>query len=165
MAVIHYESFDGVTAPAVPSGWTFNASLVTTSSPTYSIVPTSSPNVLYLPSTSGASQYFATYGTPDAVGGDVTVYANVAFPPTSHPLSASVVGRGSSSSLGTGSTYYETRFDAFNTQILLVANVSGTTTTLATVSMASYTAGLWYTVAMLLNGATQQVTVQRMTDG
>jgi len=69
--VIKYENWDGVTAPAIPFGWSVSTPIVTTASPGGGIGPISSPNVLACPSQLSATNWAAVWGTVDGAGGNV----------------------------------------------------------------------------------------------
>ena len=75
-SLIHYEGWDGATAPSIPAGWTVSAPLATSSSPTGGISPLSSPNVLACATSGSNTHYPATYSVADAAGGNVLVYAS-----------------------------------------------------------------------------------------
>jgi hypothetical protein len=164
--MIFTEAFDSVTAPARPSGWNFDAVLVTSASLLGGITPTSSPNVLTTNAPGDESHYYGTYGSPDIVGGDVTVSVRTNAVSTSHPQSVGLMARGSTSNLGTGSpTYYWARFDIFTLGIVLYKVVSGTPTSLGSVTAASVTLPEWYTPEFALTGTTLEVFLSRASDG
>src|ERR1700728_2266394 len=75
MGLIHFENWDGVTAPNIPSGWNISADLVTATS---GATPISSPNFLKLPAASSGTQT-ATWGTLDGNLGNVQIVGNVQF--------------------------------------------------------------------------------------
>ena len=74
-SLIAYESWDGVSAPALPSDWSFGVGnpLVTSSSPTGGITPLSAPNVLACLATGDNTHWAAIWQTPDSTGGNVLV--------------------------------------------------------------------------------------------
>jgi hypothetical protein len=72
MALTVSENFDGVTAPATPSGWTFGSPIATTTSPVYSL-----NNSAGLSSGTASTNYFAMYSTGDAATNSWTIRAKI----------------------------------------------------------------------------------------
>lgn len=168
MALIKLENFDGVTAPAVPSGWTFDASLVTTASFLGGVTPTSSPNTAAVIANAALTNFFGTFGTIDSVAGFVSVQANfncsAAFAST--PAVFGLTARSSVNAVvQASSTFYWLKLTvAAAGQFQLLSVTAGTPTTLATVNSASLAAATWYQVLFTLNGTMLQASCQRLTD-
>jgi hypothetical protein len=160
------QNWDGVTAPAQPSGWNYSsASLITTSSLSAGISPTSNPNVLELAATATNASSFATYATADGNGGNVAAQANFAVTSFGHTCSGGLIVRASTAAIvQNSSTFYWAILDLFNAQVTLCAVVAGSLTTLATVGTSSLAAGMWYGMALACSGTAISVTVQRLSD-
>lgn len=156
MGVIHYENWDGASAPALPSGWNSTGDWATTTAGP----PLTAPNAVTLPGGSGPQAL--TWATLDGNGGDVSVAGTTNDPSPFASLSyASVFARCSASSLVFGtSNYYEARIDYQNSQVLLISHVGATATTIGTVSSVTWTSGGWYYPTLICNGTTISVQVQ-----
>lgn len=66
MAFTFSETWDGVTAPALPTGWNYDAPFVTSTTNAYS-----SPNGLKVGTVTAGVVYYATYATADPGGGQI----------------------------------------------------------------------------------------------
>ena len=159
------QNFDGVTAPALPSGWTFDARMQTSTS--YS---TSSPNALELVATTSATYGFATFNTLDGNWGNVVVQCNLLYDPLpglTGDAIAGVVARASATPIVTTSgSFYLAVLDFVGAQVRLYSYVSGTATAIATLNVSGgFTATAWYALSMALNGSQITVSVQRLSDG
>jgi len=166
--LIHYENWDGVTAPAIPSGWTAASQLVTSSSPTGGITPLSSPNVLQFQSLNTPTHYAATYGTADNATGNVLVEASFAAAAVAVlGQTFGVFARGSAYPLLPGSSsYYWATLSPSAMACSLFAVVGGTQTPIGAVALgASLSAGAWYQLQLSCQGSTIAVTVVRASDG
>jgi hypothetical protein len=164
MALIHYENWDGVVPPAIPSGWSVAAQYTTTTA-AHGITPTSSPNMLaFTPST--ASTYFATYGTADTTSGNVAVQANINLAQISgESARLGVTARGSAATLNLSSTStYAAWIDYINGVIACSKIVNGTETILFNPPI-SLTVATWYTLYLTVNNSQLTVSIQRITDG
>jgi hypothetical protein len=149
------------------TGWSIDPAITTTTTP-YATTPFSSPNVL-TNSTVGAWKY-ATYQTPDANNGDVTVTGTFAqdehffpSPPYTGYWGWSVFARGSSSTLSGSTTQYEGRI-TFDSQVAAIyADVAGTQTELGWANF-TITRATWFQMSLQLAGAALNLSVQRMSD-
>ena len=162
MTVLHTENWSGATPPSPPTGWTFGGSLITTApGPT----PVSGSNLIELPPANSAYSV-ATWGTADTNSGNVSVVGTGQFGGSSDDGAFSVLGRGSASTLTYGSSsFYEANLDAGTGVAALNKNVSGTPTTLASVSGVTLSGSVWYQTSLFLSAATQAVIFQRLSDG
>jgi hypothetical protein len=162
MALVHYESWDGVTAPAVPGGWTAGTGWAT-STVAYSFTPTSSPNMAaFTPSSNGT--YYLTYGTTDGNSGNCVVQANVgSFGTIGNNVRLGVTARGSSATPGGSATMYTGWIDYGIGAAGISKIVSGTETAIATTNTTSLTAN-WFTLFFQLNGASLELIVIRLSD-
>ena len=163
MSLIHGENWDGVTAPATPTGWNVSAFIVTATS---GATPLSSPNMLSLPAGSAGSEII-TYATQDGNSGNVTVQGTVQFGTggSSGNSWGSVVARGNSATLSySSSTFYELAFSGENGDLEINKVVAGTSTNLASVSISSISTGVWYRISLTLVGASLSATAQRLSD-
>jgi hypothetical protein len=164
MALIHYENWDGVTAPTIPAGWNVGVGFAT-STAAHGITPTSSPNyLLFTPSS--ATTFFATYGTADGSGGNCTVSSNLQFfQVTGLHGRMGVTARGSASTLNLSSTStYAAWVDFSANTTALVTIVSGTETPFYTYGI-PLTPGDWYTMFLTCNGTFISYMIQRFSDG
>ena len=168
MSILHYENWDGASPPAAPSGWTFQSGsgLITTASgPT----PISSPNMIEQPA-AAIGTFAAIWNTQDGVGGNVTVQGTGLFFGSSglSTVDFGVFGRASSATNPYSGTCYQARMagDGGGTgECDLLQYISGTPTTLASVSISSVSYDLWYQITLTLNGTAHNVAIQRLTDG
>ena len=162
------QSWDLVTPPAIPAGWTVDSPIATTTQTggVASITPTSSPNMLALLASGTNSHYFATYGTTDGNGGNVTVQANFNAPSVTNNHTWGLTARGSASALNvTSTTFYWLQFSAYRGEMLIYKMVSGTQTSLATLSSITISVPVWYTLYLTCTGSTISGSVQRASDG
>jgi len=159
------QNFDGVTAPALPTGWTFDARMVTSTN-----FFTSSPNALELVATTSTTYGFATYNTVDGAGGNVMVACNLLYDPIpglTGDAIAGVVARASATPIVTASgNFYLGYIDFVGWVVRVFAYVGGTGTALKTLAVAGgFTANAWYALTMTVNGTQIGVSVQRLADG
>jgi hypothetical protein len=163
MSLIHSENFDGLTPPALPSGWNFGTGYVSTALE-LGVTPTSSPNMLANPPAS-TTTYFGTYATADTNSGNVIVQANVNFFSAASPgPRVGLTARGTASTLNLSSTSNYSAWIDFNAGSAGISKiVSGTETTLGSVSTTF--SATWYTVIFTLNGTSLELAVQRVSDG
>jgi hypothetical protein len=175
MSVIKAENWDGVTAPAVPTGWNVSANLATA---TGTVI--SAPNALALASGAGAADNYATWGTADTSSGNVSVYALFYFTTLvgggpGFGNRCGVAARGSTSSLNSSATTQYVGWLTTDTasaskgQLSISKFTSGTEFGLsAGVSLAganNVQAATWYLVRLDLNGSSLILSCQRQTDG
>lgn len=165
MSTLLSDGFDGVTAPALPTGYTFGAGISTTASPSGGITPTSSPNVLVLSPTGTNVHIFSAYNTPDSNSGDVTVQVN-GNATGGGRQAFGVFARASSASIsGSSGTFYWAVFDpVFNNELDLYKIVSGTQTLIVSV-VAVGPLPEWYQIAFSPVGSALTVTVQDLGSG
>jgi hypothetical protein len=165
-SLIHYEGWDGVSAPSIPPGWTVSPPLATSSSPTGGISPLSSPNVLACASTGSNTHYPAAYSVADGGAGNVLVYASFSAASTTNNQTFGVFARGSAYPLViTSSTYYWAQLSPNGATCKLYAVVGGMQTALATVSGITLSDDVWYQIQLNCQQSTITVTVSRASDG
>jgi hypothetical protein len=160
------QNWDGVTAPALPSGWTYGSGLSTTSTFFASIVPTSSPNAL-VTGVGGALQ-FATYGTLDGAGGNVSVSANFNETTAANAARFGVFLRSNANpTVSTTSTFYslEVQLTPGGNTLSLFKTVLGSYATIAGVNLTSWNVPGWYQLTLTASGTSLTGTVQRLLDG
>lgn len=164
---IKQEDFDGVTAPALPSGWTFGSPLATDASPPGGITPISSPNVLALNAPGNNTHYYGTYGTADSNGGAVSVsgYFNAGGTTNNQTFGLTLRGNASDLSLS-GKTYLWVQLSPFVLACRVYKVVSGTQTLLHSVTLSSLAVPAWYQMTATDDASNNvNVTVQRVSDG
>jgi hypothetical protein len=166
-SLIHHESWDGVTAPSIPAGWTVSSPVKTDASPTGGISPLSSLNVLACATSGTNTHYPATYSTPDSAGGIVLVMASFNAATTTNNQTFGVFARGSAYPLViASSTFYWAQLSPNGLTCRLYSVVGGTQTVLATVILgASLSTNLWYNVSLQCEGSSITVQVTRASDG
>jgi len=166
VGLIHYESWDGVVAPAIPAGWTVASPAVTTATLLGGNVPVTAPNVLKV-SSGGATHCPATFGTADNAGGNVLVQADFVGTPTASAQTVGLFARGSANPIVlSSSTYYWVTLSAANEQLILYKVISGTATALATVSTGAGLSGdEWYSVQFSAEANVLAVTVTDLGSG
>jgi hypothetical protein len=158
------QNWDGVTPPAIPGGWNVSGTFTTVAPG--SITPVSSPNVLeFSPSTN--SSYFATYGTADGNSGNVIVSAYVAIVPgAGNQCRMGVTARCSASTMNLTSTSAYLAWLDWGAQTIGIGKVvSGTFTSIGSLSVASPPTSAWVWLALTLNATALQLQVQRYSDG
>lgn len=165
--LIHYENWDGVTAPAIPSGWTVSSPLETTSSPTGGVSPLSSPNVLGATPGGSNSHLPATYSVADGNSGNVLVYASFAAASTSNNQTFGVFARASAYPVVIGSsTFYWAQLSTSGQVCRLYGVVGGVESNLASVDTGFLLAdGIWYQLQLSCEQSTISVSVSRASDG
>jgi len=163
--VIKYENWDGVTAPAIPFGWSVSTPIVTTASPGGGIGPISSPNVLACPSQLSATNWAAVWGTVDGAGGNVLVQASFNAASVPSQQGWGVFARASASTLGPGTDYYWALLSTYQQKLYLYSAPAGILSSIGTVYPIVFSSGEWYTVSLTCNVSTISVTVTRAADG
>jgi hypothetical protein len=163
---LKFENWDGVTAPAIPTGWTADSPAATTSSLGGGDTPISSPNVVAVgPQGGGAPFRYVTWGTADSNGGDVSVTANFNADNSSDRLLYSVFARcNASAAVRASSTFYAWECDFVNNNSKIVKDVAGTVTGLSTIFPISLSPRVWYQVTFTLQGTSLTLAVQRLSD-
>ena len=162
------QNWDAPTPPATPAGWVCDSPIVTATQTggLAGITPTSSPNMLGLLASGTNNHYFATYGTTDGNSGNVVVSANFNTPSVTNNHTWGLTARGSASALNvTSTTFYWLQFSAYRGEMLIYKMVSGTQTSLATLSGITISVPIWYAVYFTLTGSTISGSVQRASDG
>lgn len=168
MPIIKSETWDGVTAPAIPSGWTVDSPLVTSTANT----PSSAPNALAYPIASGGSFGLATWGTADGHSGNVQLSSTLRFVNSSGagPQQLWLYARGSAlataANWGTASAYVLYVQRNGPPDVNLYQRVGGTNTLLASLGTGTLLADATnYRFYLLCYGSTIQVRAQRLSDG
>lgn len=168
MSVITSQNWDSVTAPALPSGWTYGTGFATTT--TGPLPVPSSPNMLVGPGILNADQV-AFFNTSDSVNGDVIVTAKFAMQGSgaggTPSARGSVCARGTNLNNAGTRTAYIAELDFLNNTAKLISVVSGTAATIVTFSAAFYGAygpgATWFTLRLQCDGSALAVSIQ--TDG
>lgn len=169
---IKSENWDGVTAPAIPAGWTVDSQLQTSTSSS----PTSSPNSLvYAPASANAAIVpHATWSTPDTSSGNVQVSATVRFADNAGSGGEQqvwVFARAQSivlNATGTNSAYYAAGIgrNPSGSQGLFLQRVrNGTTTWLGSTGASAFADALTYRITLRAHGSALAATCQRLSDG
>ena len=172
-SLIHSESWDGVSAPALPGDWSFGVGnpLVTSASPTGGISPLSAPNVLGCLATVDNTHWPAIWQTPDSTGGNVLVVASFNAASTTSNQTYGLLARVSGTAIDGGTSYYWAQLTpdrigfANPAHVLLYGVVSGTQTVLATVQSITISTDEWYTLSLDCQDSTIAVTLTRASDG
>lgn len=171
------ENWDGVTAPAIPSGWNVsNAAVVTSTTQKYS-----GTNSLALSGPSASTNYYCTYGTGDGSGSTnttITMSAKVGIfsgfvPPGTYRTGISF--RGSAATLDNSSTstyvaFLESGGGGGSQTFRLGKIVSGTFTPLTDVTISGASVlNAWYAIALSFTGGgafsnSISLTLQRTSD-
>ncbi len=161
MGVIASQNWDGVTAPALPAGWSYAARLLTSTA-----FELSSPNALSLAATSSTAMGFATYDTLDGAAGNVIVSASFYLDPyVGGTASCGVTARASATSISQSSgSFYMAWVNFVSGQCNLSNYVSGTATVMAN-SYIPVVVSAWYTIFLACNGSNITMSVQRLADG
>lgn len=154
MALSYSQNWDGVTAPAIPSGWNVDSQFVTSSSTSYT-----ASNSLSLLSGSSGVLYWAAYGTDDGSSTDPVVIAVSSwvkltnFSGSSGEYAGGVVFRGSASTFNnTNTTQYLAFISSVSVtdvyKVVFAKVVNGTYTEIASVATTDFGLFLWYQVAV-----------------
>jgi hypothetical protein len=166
VSTILAENFDGVTAPALPSGWTFGAGYATTASPSGGITPTSSPNVLTLPATGTGNHIYSFCNTADGNSGNITIQVNVNGTGSGHQAWGLLARSSTHSSPPIGVTCYWLVYDATNADLTFHKLISGSASVVGSpLSLSGVSLPEWYQVAWTLTGSSLSVTVQDLGTG
>jgi hypothetical protein len=160
MSVLKQETWDGVTAPAMPAGW--NATGFATSAAS----PFSGVNALAYQVTS-AGTYYCTWGTADTSGGNVIVsgYFNLSAG-ANKSFRWGLTARGSAATLSGSTSQYVAWIDWGSTAVGISRIVSGSETVLASLnpSLLQSTGGSWTYAYFVLNGTALSLALQRASD-
>jgi hypothetical protein len=172
MSTIKSENWDGVTAPALPSGWNAQASggyaAVTTSTGAPSSI--SSPNTIYLPASYGlGGPRSITWATLDGNSGDVQVVGTGLFAANTGNSEFSVFARANTSAWSsTTDTAYAWAFSGSNGTFEVRKYVAGSASVLFSIAVSAFTANVYYRITGSVFGATPteiSATVTRLSDG
>lgn len=158
------QNFDGVTAPAIPSGMTTTGFGWQTTTGADGIMPTSAPNCAIVTTASGLA-YTLTSSSPDSSGGDVSVSADVNAYSTGNPGYVGVVARGSAAVLNSFSSYYAARINYNLGLPEIIKVISGTLTSLDSLSSMLNTISGWSTPTLSISGSSLSMTVQDKATG
>jgi len=164
------QNWDGVTPPAIPSGWTVDSVFTTATTPlSGGLSPTSSPNVLAMTPASTNTIYYASFGTQDGNSGNVATQVNFAVTAVGTHCRCGVMARGSAYPLSGGSTSFYRALMGWDTGLISAQRVnSGSFNALATVSTSALATDTWYTLYMTVNSSSSvqiTISVQRVSDG
>ncbi len=159
-------TFDDVTAPALPSGYSFDAGLQTTASFLRGIVAVTPPNALELPASGVSTIFSGTAATADQGGGDVTVMCYLNSASVTGSLVGGLMARGSAFPLDPiASDYYWAELDFDASAVRLSSVLAGGATVLDSVTISSVVLPDWHLLSMTVSGIDIQVFVQRQSDG
>ena len=173
MSLTASENWDGVTPPAIPSGWYVDSALVTSSSQSYS-----ASNSLNQSTGSSGTRYWGCYATGDGSGTDpVVIAASVWVKLTNTGITtdyeAGLVWRGSADTLNNTSTsqyiaHLSSNLAAETYKVVFAKQVSGSYGSLASVTTTDFGTGDWYQVLVdftRLGGANStSIAVRRSSD-
>jgi hypothetical protein len=179
--LIYQDSFDGYSVAASmsaawPAPWTPTPAMSaqpdgwSTAGTSNGVGPVSSPNLCLANMATASSLYFLTCGDVDADSGQVTVsaYCNFYANPLVNPPRSGVVARGSSATLGAGTSEYVAWINWNTGGPGLSRFNSGTETQLATVVPTTGLISTWALVTLTLSGSsptTCTMTVQDYLSG
>lgn len=151
------QNFDGVTAPALPTGITYDASFDTSTT-----VAVSAPNSLRVTGvTTAQSAYF---NVQDGNSGNARTTVTLSF--TNNGANLRVIARATVAPVGLAGTYYYANVKgAFG--LRLFRNVAGVASQIGTVvgTSATFVVNTQYTIQFTPNAGTQSITAQRVSDG
>ncbi len=166
MSILKFENWDGVTAPAIPSGWTVNSPANTKSSLAGGIAPISSINVLgVVAQGGGAPTRFATWGTQDTNNGDVAVSAYFNNDANTDANVWGLFARCNvSAAVRSTSTFYWWNFDLVNLDSRIDKVVAGSLTNLSIINVSAWTVPQWYLATLRLVGSNLSASIQRLSD-
>jgi hypothetical protein len=159
-------TFDDVTAPALPGGFSFDAGLVTTATFLRGIVAVTPPNALELPATGVSTIYSGTAITADQGGGDVNLMCYLNSASITGSLVGGLMARGSAFPLDPiSSDFYWAELDFNLSKVRLSAVSAGAPTVLDSITISSIVVPDWHLLTMMISGMDLQVFVQRQSDG
>ncbi len=166
MAILKSENWDSVASPSIPAGWTVDA-VFTTDSPIAPVTPISNPNTLYLTPDGTTDNFFATWGTPDGSGGDVSVQASFNANTSTGVTLYGVAARGSATPLDFSSvSYYRGTLNLASGTINIDKVVSGIVTNLSSLPFGPgfLFPQVWYQIILTISGTTLSIAAQRLSD-
>ena len=154
-STITSQNWDSVTAPALPTGWTYDANYTTDTA--FSV---SSPNSLkFTGATGGRTAY---YSTQDANSGNVQISAKMTTNATGGSMR--LFCRATATPTGTSGTYYYVNITV-GSGLTFNRRVVGAGTVLVTaLGAAAFAINTTYYVQLITNGTLMTVNVQRVSD-
>jgi hypothetical protein len=164
MGIIKDETFDSVTAPALPSGWSFDARFTTSGSLGVGESPTSSPNLLLLTPTTATTTAFGCWQTLDGNNGDVIVQSNINVVAVASSVSqVGVFARSDTTSpaISPGHSFYLGRLDYRAPALTLTAVVNGVSSNIGSVTILdALSEPQWYSILLTCSGTTISLALQ-----
>jgi len=166
MSIITSQNWDGVTPPAIPSGWTVSAGLVTTSSG-----QTSPPNSLGSSSPTFSGTTAAMWGTLDSNSGNVAVQSSLYLGADGSANRWGLFARADKTPLSGSSMFYALWLANLASPSSPTLSISltdhGIESALngATVPIGGPITGGWYTAFLVISGSTLTGSLQRQSDG
>lgn len=159
------QNWDGVTPPAIPSGWTVDSG-ITTAAPTFGVLPTSNPNLLQYNPSSSNGIFCASYGTQDGNSGNVQVQANFNADAQGSHCRYGLVARASVYPFTSLSGNYYRASLKIDTMTAVIQYVTaGTFNTLSTLNiLGTLNVNTWYTLTFVLQGSSLSLSILR-SDG
>lgn len=155
----HSQNYDGVTPPALPSGWQAHASYDTSAAQSRS-----APNSLHAAS-AGGSLKCANFNMPDDNGGDARSQAAGRVDSGGAGAQWGVFLRATNPQSQNNETFYWARIK-YDVGLTLFKRVSGTNTQLGSAvgSGATFTKATWYRLLLRADDTELTVQVQRLSD-
>ena len=150
------QNWDGVTAPALPTGWTYDTNFDTSTT-----VANSALNSLRC--TGMATVKCAYYSSQDTNGGNETVSSLVYV--TSTGVQARLIARATVAPVGAAGTYYYANLKvgtglSLNKRIVGVGSIIG-----SPVGTTAFAVNTQYLIAFTPSGTSMSITCQRVSDG
>ncbi len=157
MSAIATETFDGVTAPAIPSGYTAAAGLITTTTDFYS-----APNGCRVNATaSGTVGGYLSSDASDTNSGDVETFIYIKTAAGTYN-EGRVYARAATGNLATGDSYYAV---LSNDGVLhLYKRVSGVQTAIDSGGVSGLANGVWYRMGISCKGTAIYAVLRRDSD-
>jgi hypothetical protein len=167
VALEHHQTWDGVSAGSIPSGWTVNTPLTTTATLTGGVSAYSSPNVLVLSSTGNSSTYFATYATGDGNNGNVRVVGYFNAASTSGAQVWGVFARANSGSpqIFPGNNFAWAQFSNENGDAILYSCFNGSLGQIGKVTTSALVDDDWYALGLTCDNTFWSLDLTRTSDG
>lgn len=157
------QNFDGVTAPALPSGWVYDTAAQWSTTATGA---QSAPNAITNSVVGGSAAHTAFYGTPDASGNDT--WAGTWYYTGGSAQEFDVIGRSTSSTFAGANCYRAIISIGGGVGVELARVASGTTTIITNGGTAQYAAafssGIHYNMALTCSGSTISIAIKRLSD-
>jgi hypothetical protein len=164
VSLIDSENWDGVTAPAIPAGWTATSLATATVPWPVGVGPVSPPNMLGI-NAGGSTHYPASFNTNDGNGGNCVVTGYFTGQRSGGTLIYGVLARGSVYPVLMSSTFYWAQLNIVGGTLVLWSVSAGTPTSLATVNAGGNVAEkTMYQIQLTCQSTTISITVLRYTD-